>query len=324
MEKEKLHNEIAGKQNICQIVILKNGEEVYSEEFNGYKKTDCAHVMSVTKSIMALLVGIAVDKGFIKSIDDKVLDYFPDYRVKRGEKTIYDVTIKHLLTMKAPYKGKGDPWTKVCTSENWTTASLDFLGGTKGLTEEFDYRTVCFHIISGLLYEATHMITIDFANKYLFGPLGIAEYKNFVADTVEKHVQFTVSKTPKENVWFSDPQHLGTPGYGLCMSAQNMAKIGELVRLRGMYNGQRVISSQWIDTILTPTYQTDYRYGNMQYGYLWWIPFRDKKIYAASGNSGNVIYIDSDMGLVIAITSYFKPRVLDRIEFIDKVIKPLL
>lgn len=56
---------------------------------------------------MALLMGIALDKGQIRSVDDKVLDYFPCYKVKRGEKTIYDVTIKHLLTMRAPYKCKG-------------------------------------------------------------------------------------------------------------------------------------------------------------------------------------------------------------------------
>ena len=84
---------------------------------------------------MALLIGIAIDKGQIGSVDDKVLDYFPDYKVKRGEKTIYEITIKHLLTMRAPYKCKGDPWTKVCSSDNWTNSSLDFLGGRKGLTE---------------------------------------------------------------------------------------------------------------------------------------------------------------------------------------------
>ena len=55
--------------------------------------------MSATKSVVSLLIGIAIDQGKIYSIEDKVLDYFPDYSVKRGEKTIYDVTIKHLLTM---------------------------------------------------------------------------------------------------------------------------------------------------------------------------------------------------------------------------------
>ena len=76
--------------------------------------------MSATKSVMALLVGIAIDKGLMGGVDDKVLSFFPEYQVKRGEKTIYDVTVRHLLTMRAPYKGKGDPWSKVCSSMDWT------------------------------------------------------------------------------------------------------------------------------------------------------------------------------------------------------------
>ena len=103
MNQEELHDLIAKQQpNICQIVAYRNNEKVYSDCWNNYRSDDCTHIMSATKSIMALLIGIALDKGQIRSIDDKVLDYFPDYKVKRGEKTIYDVTIRHLLTMRAP------------------------------------------------------------------------------------------------------------------------------------------------------------------------------------------------------------------------------
>ncbi|WP_295088338.1 serine hydrolase, partial [Ruminococcus sp.] len=132
MTKDELHRYIedsnGSESNICQICAYKDGQMVYSDTWHDYKKDDCVHIMSATKSIMALLIGIALDKGQIESVDGKVLDYFSDYKVKHGEKTIYDVTIKHLLTMRAPYKGKGDPWSKVCSSDNWTYASLDFLG----------------------------------------------------------------------------------------------------------------------------------------------------------------------------------------------------
>ena len=67
------------------MVAYKGGEQVYEDCWNGYRMDDCSHVMSVTKSIFALLIGIAIDKGQIKSVDDKVLDYFPEYKVKRGE-----------------------------------------------------------------------------------------------------------------------------------------------------------------------------------------------------------------------------------------------
>lgn len=121
MNKKQLHDLIKEQQpNICQISCYKDGKEVYSDEWNNYKKTDACHVMSATKSIVALLVGIAIDKGYIKSIEQPVLDFFPDYKIKRGEKTIQKVTIKHLLTMMAPYKYKYEPWTKICSSDDWT------------------------------------------------------------------------------------------------------------------------------------------------------------------------------------------------------------
>lgn len=158
MKIQELHSYIQEHQpNICQISVLQNGNELYSAEWNGYQRTDCVHIASSTKSVMALLIGIAIDHKMIGSVNDRVLSYFPEYSVKRSEKTIFDVTIRHLLTMRAPYKGHGDPWTKVCSSEDWTKASLGFLGGKSGITDEFDYRTVCLHILSGILFRATGM-----------------------------------------------------------------------------------------------------------------------------------------------------------------------
>ena len=325
MNKEKLHNFIKEQQpNICQVVVYKGNEKVYSDCWNNYKADDCTHIMSATKSIIALLIGIALDKGRIGSVDDKVLDYFPDYKAKRGEKTIHDVTIKHLLTMRAPYKCKGDPWTKVCSSGNWTYSSLDFLGGRKGLTDEFHYQTVCLHILSGILYRATNMKTVDFANRYLFEPLGIAEHKNYYAETAEEHKAFTIGKTPKENIWFSDPDGLGTPGYGLCMSAEDMAKIGLLCLNEGCYNGKQIVSSAWIAEMTRPRVVESDHFRGMEYGYLWWMIDRKKNIYAAIGNSGNVIYINPEKNIVVSVASYFKPTVFDRIDFIQQYIEPLI
>ena len=325
MNQEELYNLIKTEQpNICQIIAYKNGYRVYSGCWNDYKPDDAVHIMSATKSIIALLIGIAIDKGHIKSSDDKVLDYFPDYKVKRGEKTVYDVTIKHLLTMRAPYKCKGDPWSKVCSSDNWTYSSLDFLGGRKGLTDEFNYQTVCLHILSGILYQATNMKTVDYANKYLFEPLSIAEHKNYYAETAEEHKAFTIGKTPKENIWFSDPHGLGTPGYGLCMSAEDMAKIGLMCLGNGSYNGKQIVSSEWITEMTRPrTVESDHFRG-MEYGYLWWVIDRQQNIYAAIGNSGNVIYVNPEKDIVVAVASYFKPTVFDRVDFIREYIEPFI
>ena len=325
MNQEELYHLIKEQQpNICQVVAYKNNEKVYSDCWNGYKPDDCTHIMSATKSIVSLLIGIALDKGQIRSVEDRVLDYFPNYKVKRSEKTIYEVTIKHLLTMRAPYKCKGDPWSKVCSSDNWTYAALDFLGGRKGLTDEFRYQTVCLHILSGILYQATKMKTVDFANAYLFEPLGIKPHINYLAETAEEHKQFTIGKLPKDHIWFCDLDGLGTPGYGLCMSAEDMAKIGLLCLNKGCYHNKQIISSKWIEEMTQPRTVEGDGFRGMDYGYLWWILDREKKIYAAIGNSGNVIYINPEKNIVVSVASYFKPTVFDRVDFIQNYIEPFI
>lgn len=310
--------------NICQLCVWRGGREVYSREWNGYAKTDCTHVMSATKGVMALLVGIAIDRGWIAGVDDKVLAYFPDYRVKRGEKTIRDVTIRHLLTMRAPWKGKGDPWTKVCSSGNWTEASLDFLGGRQGLTGAFEYRTVCLHVLSGILHRATGMRTVDFANRYLFGPLGIPIHENYCAKSAEEHRHFTLDKAPKGNVWFADPQGLGTPGYGLCLSAADMAKIGQLCLREGAVEGRQVVSREWIRQMTAPMRVESRMFRGMDYGFLWWIVHPGKNTFAAIGNSGNVIYVNPEKDVAAGVSSYFKPTVFDRVDFLENTVLPIL
>ncbi|MCR4597555.1 MAG: beta-lactamase family protein [Acetatifactor sp.] len=325
MNQTQLRDFITENQpNICQIAAWRDGKFIYSQEWNGYADTDCTHIMSATKSVVALLVGIAIDQGLIHSIDDKVLDFFPEYQVKRGEKTIQEVKLRHLLTMRAPYKGKGDPWSKVCTSLNWTHASLDFLGGRKGLTDEFQYQTVCLHILSGILWKATGKKTVDFANEYLFKPLGIAMHENYYAKSAEEHRYFTIDKEPKGNVWFADRDGLGTPGYGLCMSAKDMAKLGMLCLNKGVWEGKQILSAAWIDEMTRPRAVEGKMFRGMAYGYLWWIIHPEKKIYAAIGNSGNVIYVNPEKNVVVAVSSYFKPTIFDRVDFIEAYVVPML
>ncbi len=177
MNTEELHKYISeskgNESNICQICAIRDGEIIFEDCWRGFKADDPVNVNSVTKGIMAILTGIAFDKGAIKSLDEKVMTFFPDYQVKKGEKTIYDVTVKHLLTMTAPYKGKSEPWKKVCTSGDWTKAALDFLGGKNRITGEFRYATLGIQILAGIIERATGEKRIDLANRNLFVPLGI-------------------------------------------------------------------------------------------------------------------------------------------------------
>lgn len=118
--------------NIAGVVIRKDGEPVYSGFFQGCTAESRIHVYSVTKSVVSILIGIAVEEGAIKSVSQKVLEFFPDYIVKKREKTIQDITIEHLLTMTAPYKYRFAPYTKYFTSGDGVKFSLDLLGGERG------------------------------------------------------------------------------------------------------------------------------------------------------------------------------------------------
>ncbi|WP_251688737.1 serine hydrolase [Niallia circulans] len=115
--------------NIAGIAIVKDESLIYEKYFDGYTKDDVLHIASVTKSIISILIGIALDKGYVKNIEQKILEFFPDYTIKRGEKTIQKVTLKNLLTMTAPFKYKSEPYTKVYSSDDWVKAALDLLGG---------------------------------------------------------------------------------------------------------------------------------------------------------------------------------------------------
>jgi len=328
MNIEQLHKRIAestgNESNICQIYATVNGEAVYDDCWHGYKTEDAVNINSVTKGIMALLAGIASDKGMIKSVDQKVLDFFPDYTVKRGEKTIYEVTLKHLLTMTAPYKYRSEPWTKVCTSQDWTLAVLDYLGGRKGITGEFKYATLGIQILAGVIENASGMKCIDLANEYLFKPLGLPARINHGDSSKEDQFDFFMNKKPRRYEWYSDPQGTVTAGWGLCMSARDMAVVGAMVLNDGQYEGRRIISEKYIKDMTAPRLKLGERFGNMNYGYLWYRPFDDREVFAAIGDSGNIIYVNKEKGISVGMTGTFKPRIFDRVEFIESVLLPVI
>ena len=305
--------------NIRQIIAYKDNVLEIEEYFGGFKKEDTMNVMSVTKSITSLLIGIAIDKGFINSVDDFVMDYFnDDYVVKKGEKTIFDVKIKHLLTMQAPYKGKSEPWKKVCTSQDWTLAILDSLGGRNGITNEFRYHTLGTQILLGIVKKASKINVLEFANEYLFKPLGIKERVNANCKSAEDQFAYLMNKGNHGKVWFMDPTDMPTAGWGLSLSAFEMAQIGLLVLNKGIYNNQRIISEKYLEEMSKSYVSLGEKFGFQDYGYLWWLPHRTSNVVSAIGDGGNVIYINREHNIVVSVTGYFKPLVFDRIEYIEK------
>lgn len=323
MDQEKL-TELEKKitndySNTAGIVVLKNGRTLYENYFNECTAASPIHVYSVTKSIISILIGIAMDKGYIKSINQKVLDFFPDYIVEKREKTIQNVTLKNLLTMTAPYKYKVfAPYIKYFRSDDWLKFSLDLLGG-RG-QEKFRYTPLIGpDILSGILVSAVRQSVSDFAAENLFSPLGITAPGNVTFQNKEEQMAFNKSKNIRG--WVSDPTGINTAGWGLTLTPMDMAKIGQLYLDGGKWNENRILSPQWIN--MSTKEHSRWEKMNLSYGYLWWIIDHKEHACAAMGDGGNVIYFNVKKKMVISIASLFKPKAKDRIELIKKHIEPI-
>jgi len=302
--------------NTTGLVVQKNGKIIYEKYFQGYNETDTIHVFSVTKSITSILIGMAIDQRYIKRVDQKVLEFFPDYIIKRREKTIQNITLRDILTMTAPYKYKSEPYTKVYGSDDWTKAGLDLLGG-KGTIGDFKYSTVGAQILSGVLKNAVGMSVLEFAAKNLFVPLGVSVPAPKTFADKEEHLAFFKEKYVSG--WITDPKGVQTAGWGLTLCPRDMAKIGQLYLNKGVWNDKQLVSSTWVKE----STKEHTRWDEYPYGYLWWNLEHDGNgAYAALGDSGNTIYVNPKEQAVVAIACHFKPRAKLMIELIENYILP--
>ena len=305
--------------NIAGIIVLKEDNVVYENYFNQCSENDPIHIFSVTKSIVSMLFGIALGKGCIKNLDEKVIEFFPNYQIKKREKTIQHITIRNLLTMTAPYKYRFTPYQKYFSSEDWVISSLDFLGG-RGKIGDFRYAPIIgIDILSGILINTTGKSVLEFAQDNLFYPLGISVDKNIYFRNKEEQLDFYKSKGA--NGWVADLNGTNTAGWGLSLTTMDMAKLGQLYLNEGYWNGRQIISGKWIAE--STRVQSVWKARHLKYGYLWWVIDEGEHSYAALGDGGNAIYVNPKNKIVVSISSLFVPRVKDRIDFIKGEIEPL-
>ncbi len=301
--------------NTTGIVIIKDGIVSYEKYFKGCTANSRVHVYSVTKSVISILIGIALDKGYINNLEKKVLDYFPEYKVKRGERKIQNITLRDMLTMTAPYKYQlFAPYIKYFKSSDWVKFSLDLLGG-RGKIGTFRYAPLIGpDILSGILVKATGKSVLDFAAENLFEPLGIKVENNLLFNNKEEQIAF--NQSTDISGWVTDSAGIHATGWGLTLTPMDMAKIGQLYLNGGMWGDRRIISSKWIDD--STVEHSRWKKRNLPYGYLWWV---NEDGYAAMGDGGNTIYVNAKKKLVVSIAALFVPTASDRIELIKKNIE---
>ena len=314
--------------NTLGVVVYKSGEMILEEYFSGADRNESVHTFSMVKSIVALLVGVAIDKGFIKGVDQKVLEFFPEYKLKRNQEQFKDVTIENFLTMTVPYKFKSEPWTKVCTSQDWGSKVMEMIGGKEQIGERFHYSTLGIQVLSNVLSIASGMSLKDFATKYLLEPLGINDVPN--ANVVDRASQEAFNKERNNRGWVKDPSGFYTTGWGLSLTTDEFAKIGVMVLNKGMYNGQRILSEKFIEQMFMEREEG--------YGYLWWIYPKNKTIkimrkeyntgkydsFCANGVGGSLMAVVPELDAVICMTCSLVYNPKARMELINNHIIPYI
>ncbi|MCY8910318.1 6-aminohexanoate hydrolase [Bacillus atrophaeus] len=298
--------------NINSIVVVKNGYIAYERYFNGFGPDDTHHVASITKSIISALIGIAIDKGFIKNAEQKVLDFFPEYVNNPIDEKRQEITILHLLSMTAPYPFEDwhEPLDKMCMQSDWVKYILNMLG-QKGSVGTFKYSTAGAHLLSTIITRSTGTSAREFANKHLFNYIGMNEIPNYEMESYGFEDLF--GKNVKG--WVNDPSGNSTGGWGLTLTTRDMARFGFLYLNNGIWENKQIIPKEWIRKTIMMNAN--------KYGYLWWLREEDGIFaYLALGDGGNVICCIPEKDMVVAIASEFIVNPSDRWSLIKEYIIP--
>ena len=277
--------------DIHSVLVIRNGYMVLDAYSYPYDSEIPHHIDACTQSISSALVGIGIDKGYIKDITQPVLDFFPTRVAKKLDANKKSMTLEHLLTMTTGLECR-DPFLYLQSgmmdmiipadwrmSKDWVQFIIDLPMAEEPGTR-FQYCNGAPFLLSAILQEQTGMNALSFAEKHLFEPLGIYEVG-----------------------WPPNPQGI-TLGYGqLFMRPHDMAKIGYLYLNNGRWDGKQIISSQWIDASTRKYIETNLLPG---YGYHWWIANPDA--YISAGNKGQFIMVAPEKNIVAVFTGRLNPK----------------
>jgi len=305
---EEMYDFIQDNESDFQsILIIRNGyivEEAYLFQFIRYSSAgyvapfddyildqihDGKHaIWSCTKSVTSLLIGIAIDKGFIESVDQTLFEIFPDkWKPSYGNETKKTISIEHLLTMTS-----GLEWDELTDGfELWPNDSytLDYVLN-KPLVHKpgtnFTYSTGAIQLLSSIIQNRTGMKTSEFARQYLFEPIGIQGSDWEWAEATWQ--------------WGSGAlANISHGGFGIYMTPRAMGRIGLLALNNGTWEDTQVIPKEWIE-ISTLSHVTEGLFApGTEYGYLWWL---SPEYYSASGLFGQRIHIIPEHDIIVVFT----------------------
>jgi CubicO group peptidase (beta-lactamase class C family) len=260
--------------------VARNGTIVAERGYRGHSVTAPTNIKSVSKSIISALVGIAIEKGGLEGVDQKIAPLLKQDLPPDLDPRLADITIGHLLSMQAGLeRTSGANYGRWISSPNWVRAVLarpfvDEPGGS------MLYSTGSTHLLSAILTRLTGRSTLALAREWL-GPL-----KGFsIAD------------------WERDPQGIYLGGNQMAMSARSLLAFGELYRNSGKtLEGVRLIPTDWIERSWQP--RTRSRFTGDGYGYGWFLRMiAGKEVRYGWGYGGQMLYLVPELELTVVMTS---------------------
>ncbi len=276
---------------LYSVLVARNGYLIGERYFHFYTQEDSQAIHSVSKSILSALVGIAIDRGYIRSIHQRIMDFFPDYTETVVDPRFFEITVGQLLTMTAglppneSFPGFRNPYElEMLASPNWIefifSHPLNYNPG-----EEYHYSNADTHLLSVIITRATGMSTKDFADRYLFELLNIS-----VRD------------------WEQDPQGYYTGGFRMYFAPRDLARFGDLYLHNGSIDGRQILSEQWVRDSIRFHIPAD-QFG---YGYLWRLyNIFGYNCYFAWGYGGQFILNIPELDMVVVTIALPNPVRLD-------------
>ena len=277
---ERVFEQAEQLPNLRSLIVMRDGEELVGRTFNGGPDLDqTVNIKSASKSVISAMVGIAIERGVLDGVEQPVLSELSGYAPPAPDPRLGEVTVGNLLSMQAGLeRTSGSNYGRWVSSPNWVRYAL-----SRPFVEEpggaMLYSTGSTHLLSAMLTEASGRSTWALAQDWLADPLDIA--------------------IPQ---WERDPQGIYLGGNQMAMSPRAMARFGELYRLGGEIDGQRVLPEEWIERSWQP--QTTSPWSGEEYGYGWFISEVDgHPLYYAWGYGGQMIYILPDLSMTVVMTS---------------------
>jgi CubicO group peptidase (beta-lactamase class C family) len=277
---KELRAAVSQLPRLRSLLVSRDGKLVFEYYGKGAGPARADNIKSASKSVISTLVGIAIDRKLLESVNDPIVRFFPELR-KDPDPRKARITIDNLLTMQSGLESTSfDNYGSWVRSKNWVSYVLSRpLVSEPGTTME--YSTGSTHLLSAILTKATRTTTWAFLQESLGRPLGI-----------------TFSR------WARDPQGIYFGGNEMLMTPRQMVAFGELYLNRGRVRDRQVVPAAWVEQSCTPRGRSRFNPDQM-YGYGWWMrDFAGHQGCFAWGYGGQYVMVFRDLNLVVVTTSF--------------------